>query len=1023
MSGDRLRLETCLEMNTTVWARRCAWVGLWVLAVCSASAGFVVVDDQAGAPRFAVTGTPKPTRSPKAPLVGGQCTFLPPGQGGHAEWRPGRVLGAMDLYVHWLAADGHAPDARYEVVAADGTRSFTVNQQQTAAQGAANAIPRGRRAGSGWHRLGRFRFDAKSVVRLHASAKGIVSADAIALTDEGRLLDEMSAAFQVKGRWLAQTGGTQRCPAISPGYAHDSHSRSTATVTPKLAGLHEVFVSWGAHQFHVPQATYTLHHKGGASTFALSQKHLADQTTAATGGSGAEWSGFHSLGVFELDAASRLTVASGGGGALSLDLCRFSPATEADRQAWQAKLAAERKAKEEQRRRQAAKASRILAEQGLGTDTLLFVKRHAYRPSHIYTEYSDGPYRPGGGIFTLSPIRLDGKVTMLFDAKGGICRDPDISFDGRRVLFAYRPSEKGTYHIYEMNIDGSGLRQITDGPQHDMDPLYLADGRIAFTSTRCLSRVLCFWPQAATLFVMNADGTAIKPLTANNVNEFSPDVLPDGRILYTRWEYMDKSAIFVQSLWSINPDGTRAQQVFGNNLIHPVSLLQARLIPGSKKITCVLGAHNLDSVGLLAVVDPTAGVNNPDSILDLTPECNYHSGCFAPYPVNDQWCLVSYGPREPFGLYLFGIDPPADTIAPRKWQEGQPTSQHPRNLRDYFRSATAQRLLIYRDSIYSCFQPIPVRPRPRPRLVASGLSPEHDGKGAGGTLVLIDVYQGLGGAVPRGTIKHLRVVEEMGDLEFAKARGIGGFMNYYAAPWESRRPAPSLQAKRIYGTVPVEPDGSAHFRVPAGRPVYFQALDKDYNEVQRMRSYIHLRPGERQSCIGCHEPRHTAPPAGVEPLALLRDASAITPPPWGAGPFSYPELVQPILDKHCAACHATAVPKGGLDLSAKRHGRGVPASFSGLVRPRPKTKKPLVHFFDSWWGVHWTVPVAKPLSFGARVSRLMKMIDTQHKGVKMSDADRARIRLSPLERRTITTWIDLNCPLWDNYDPNRHARK
>ena len=1019
-------MEAHIGMSIGRVARRGGLVRWWAVAVLAAGsacagAARVVVDDQDGAPRFVVTGKPTPSASPKAPLVRGQCTLLPPGQGRCAEWRPGRELGQVDLYVHWLAADGHAPDARYEVVAADGTRSFTVNQQQTAAQGAPSSIPRGARAGSGWHRLGRFRFDAKSVVRLHASAKGVVAADAILLTDEGMLLDEMSAAWQVKGRWLAQHGGTQRHPAISPGYAHDSFSRSTATVTPKVTGLHEVFVSWGAHQLHVPQATYTLHHKGGTSTFRLDQKQLADQTTAATGGSGAEWSGFHSLGIYELDAASRLAVSSGGGGALSLDICRFTPATEAGRQAWLNRLAEERKAQEERRRHEARKAAQILEEQGLGTDKLLFVKRHAYRPTHIYTEYSDGPYRPGGGICVLSPIHLDGKVTMLFDAKGGICRDPDISFDGRRVLFSYRPSEKGTYHIYEMNVDGSGLRQVTDGPCHDMDPLYLADGRIAFTSTRCLSRVLCFWPQSATLFVMNADGTGIKPLTANNVNEFSPDVLPDGRILYTRWEYMDKSAIFVQSLWSINPDGTRAQQVFGNNLIHPVSFLQARLVPGSKKITCVLGAHNLDSVGLLAVVDPTAGVNNPDSILNLTPECNYHSGCFAPYPVNGQWCLVSYGPREPFGLYLFGIDPPADTVAPRKWQEGQPTSQHPGNLRDYFRSATSTRLLVTRDPVYSCFQPIPVRPRPRPRLVASGLLQKEES--TEGTLVLLDVTQGLGGAVPRGRIKYLRVVEEMGDLHFTKPRGIGGFMNYYAAPWEGGKPAASLQAKRVYGTVPVEADGSAHFRIPAERPVYFQVLDKDYNEIQRMRSYIHLKPGERQSCIGCHEPRHTAPPAGIEPLALRREPSAITPPPWGAGPFSYPKLVQPILDKHCAACHATAKPAGGLDLSAKRQGRGVPASFYSLVRPRPETKKPLVHFFDSWWGVYWTVPVAKPLSFGACVSRLIERIDTQHKGVAMTDADRARIKLSPLERRIVTTWIDLNCPLWDNYDPNRHARR
>ena len=217
-------------------------------------------------------------------------------------------------------------------------------------------------------------------------------------------------------------------------------------------------------------------------------------------------------------------------------------------------------------------------------DRLLFVKRHAFQPSHIYTEYSDGPYRPGGGIFVLAPVSPPGTVTRIFDAQGGICRDPEVSFDGNRVVFSYRPSQNGFYHVYEMNVDGSGLRQLTDGPFHDLDPFYLPDGRIGMTSTRCKSRALCFWVQAATLFVMEADGREPRPLTANNVNEFTPDLLPDGRILYTRWEYMDKSAIFVQALWSILPDGTQARQIFGNNLIHPVSMLQARGIPGTKRI-------------------------------------------------------------------------------------------------------------------------------------------------------------------------------------------------------------------------------------------------------------------------------------------------------------------------------------------------------------------------------------------------------------------------------------------------------
>jgi hypothetical protein len=283
-------------------------------------------------------------------------------------------------------------------------------------------------------------------------------------------------------------------------------------------------------------------------------------------------------------------------------------------------------------------------------------------------------------------------------------------------------------------------------------------------------------------------------------------------------------------------------------------------------------------------------------------------------------------------------------------------------------------------------------------------------------------------------VKFLRVVEEMGHRNESGQRDFAGafnhaqfqkshakgFMDLYASPWESNKPATSLQAKHVYGTVPVEPDGSAHFRVPAERPIYFQALDEDYNEVQRMRSYIHLKPGERLSCIGCHEHRQTAPPsAGASlPLALMRPPSNIQPPPFGAGAFSYQDRVQPVFDQRCVSCHGPEAPAGGIDLSGRRDARGVPVSFLTLVRPRTNPNRPpLVHFFDNWWGVSSTVPVAEPRTFGSSVSPLIEFVDHHHHGIRMTDQQRTGLKLSVSERRVLTTWIDLNCPLWNNYCP------
>jgi hypothetical protein len=125
------------------------------------------------------------------------------------------------------------------------------------------------------------------------------------------------------------------------------------------------------------------------------------------------------------------------------------------------------------------------------------------------------------------------------------------------------------------------LRKLTDGPFHDFDAVCLPDGGVAFHSTRCKVRFLCWRPQAYVLYRMDADGTNMRRLSHANLSEWKPSVMRSGRILWTRSEYLDKGADFGHTLWSIHPDGTHPELVFGNNT--PNCYSQAHEVPGTQE--------------------------------------------------------------------------------------------------------------------------------------------------------------------------------------------------------------------------------------------------------------------------------------------------------------------------------------------------------------------------------------------------------------------------------------------------------
>ena len=625
-------------------------------------------------------------------------------------------------------------------------------------------------------------------------------------------------------------------------------------------------------------------------------------------------------------------------------------------------------------------------------ERILFVKRQAYEPSHNYSDIFDPQGEPGGGVCVLDIPRVQGrlalgqaKLTTLFDARNGVARDPVLTYDARTVWFGYRTTKKDYFHLWRMNVDGSDARQVTDGPFYDYYPCPLPDGGMAFMSTRCKARFLCWRPQAFVLFRMEADGSRIQPLSYANVSEWAPTVMRDGRLLWTRSEYLDKGANFGHTLWAIHPDGSHPELIFGNNTIN--CYVSGHEVPGTSEIVCTLISHGGDLNGPIALLDPQQGRSNPKAITSLTPDVppqydmNWlRQNCFRdPYPISRDLFLCSHAAEDKFGLYV--ID---------RW---------------------GNREVLYLDPDMGSMAPMPLRPAAPPPALSRTMAVEEADSGQGQFMVA-DVYHGLEPKVQRGQVKYLRVCQEVradliqlpgGDYQ----QDHEPFMDWYATPVDKVSGPngwPSYVAKGVLGLVPVEADGSACFFVPAGKVLYFQALDENFNELQRMRSVVQLQAGEKRGCIGCHEDRLSTPPvAGTVRLAMRRPPRQLQPPPWGAGPFAYEKVVQPVWDAQCVRCH-NAQDKDRINFAGTLDGDGVPASYRTLI------ERGWVHYFD--WGYGQRHSKAEPLTFGTLKSRLFQVLAAGH----------YQVVLTPEESQRVKTWIDLNCPLWPDYI-NRPERR
>ncbi|MDP6636015.1 MAG: DUF1080 domain-containing protein [Phycisphaerae bacterium] len=603
---------------------------------------------------------------------------------------------------------------------------------------------------------------------------------------------------------------------------------------------------------------------------------------------------------------------------------------------------------------------------------LVFVKRHHFkRPFGIGSIIGWNIFIPGGGIYTRDLTKTGPSAeTELFRNDDGIIYDMSLSFDAKKILFAWRDCKKGeSFHIYEIGADGKGLRQITSGRFHDIHPFYLPDGKIGFVTSRVEAFTMCQPGAACALYVMDADGKNMRRIHFGTLADHSPYVQDDGRILFTRWEYQDKNLTYSQSLWTINPDGTRLRLFYGNTIYEPAVTWQAKGIPGKSTVLCTLAPHHGNPIGAIGVIDRSKGLENPLAIRNITPDVPYRPDLNRsgygdrqyprsyrdPHPISGDLYLASHQSAGRFGVVAL--------------------------------DNKGAKAAIVRDDKFSCFNALPLAPRKLP--LRKPMLPPSDSKF--GTFIITNVYEGLTGVKP-GQVKAIRVMRV-----YPKPCNMRGRRAYDMDPLQSRA---TYYSKQCVGTVPVDAAGTASFKAPAEVELYFQALDASGKELQRMGTITQIMPGETQSCIGCHESAFMAPPSGAAFSKLLRRKPVdITPPPWGDGPIDFVRHIQPVFDKYCIKCHSGADPKKGLDLSGDKT-RYFNMAYDSLL------DRKMVQY-------HWLLkaPVRNwaPLTTGSRVSKLIKYIDQKHEKVVVDDES----------RRRIYTWIDANVPYYGTYEHTR----
>lgn len=618
-------------------------------------------------------------------------------------------------------------------------------------------------------------------------------------------------------------------------------------------------------------------------------------------------------------------------------------------------------------------------------DEILFIDRKTSGPDGLVHNWQSNSMAPKRGydnaLFRVNIREKGAKPVEVFRPGGGaFIGDVDLHWDAGRALFSSIGEKNRAWHVFELDLKTGKARQVSRDNEKDInhyDACYLPDGRIAFTCTALLYAVPCVngGTPVANLFRMKADGTEMEALTSDQEHAWCPQVMADGRILYLRWEYTDIAHAVSRMLFTCNPDGTNQRAFYGSNSYWPNGIFYARPVPGSvsKFVGIVTGHHGLRRMGEATLFDASLGREEAGGAVQQLPGF----GKTVKAVVRDQ---LANGSR-PLSLHPYPLDGDNFLIS-RQAEAGGPWEIV---LIDRFDN---ELVLQSRRGSY-LFEPIPLRKEKMPPALPDRFRPgEKDA-----TVYLADIYQGPGlRGIPRGTVKRLRV--------YTYTFSYPGFGALYGSlgvdgPWDMRR---------ILGTVPVDGQGSACFKVPANTPVAVQPLDAEGKSLQIMRSWFTARPGENLSCLGCHEkiPEVRNPPRALD--ALKKTPAEIAPWRGPARGYTFEREVQPVLDRRCAGCH---------DGSPGR------PDFRGGLRPEGQWDsrmdgrhwyKPMagnfsrsyfeLHRFIRHPGIESGIKLTPPMEFHADSSELITILRKGHHGVELDGEDWDRL----------VTWIDLNAP-------------